>query len=95
MITVNDLLTLADAFAAARGISDSRVSTLALNDGKALERIRTGGDIGARRLTKVWSWFADHWPEGAPWPSGVPQPPVPAKLTVCIGPSPVTANGEA
>ena len=71
---IQQLLTVAQAFAGARGISLSRVSTLAFNDGGKFKALQNGADIGARRLTVALQWFSDNWPDGAGWPDGVDRP---------------------
>lgn len=74
MNSISDLLSLADAFAAARGLSESRVSTLAFSSGARLKQLRAGGDIGTRTLAQAIQWFSDHWPDSAAWPAGVHRP---------------------
>ena len=74
MLTIEHLLTVVDAFRDARGVSDSRVSTLLFNDGKRITTLRKGGDIGSRSLAAAFQWFSDHWPEPAKWPADVQRP---------------------
>ncbi len=71
---VNNLLVLADQFAAATKRSRARVSTLVFNDGKRLSRLSEGFDIGTRTFEAAVVWFSDHWPEGLDWPEGIPRP---------------------
>lgn len=68
------LLQLAERYAAARGLSISRVSTLAFSDGKVLTRISGGGDITTGRLEAAVCWFSDNWPDDVDWPLNVPRP---------------------
>lgn len=68
------LLRLVDAYRVARGISDARVSTLVFNDGQRIDDLRSGKDIGTRRLSRAIQWFSDNWPPDAAWPADVPRP---------------------
>lgn len=74
MNTVASLLSVVDAYRVAREVSDARVSTLVLNDGSRITEIRSGKDIGSRRLDRALQWFSDNWPEGAIWPDDVMRP---------------------
>lgn len=74
MVTETDLLTLADAYAAATGASETAISSRVFDDGKKLAAIRRGKDITVRRFNAAVSWFAAHWPDGAGWPEGVARP---------------------
>jgi hypothetical protein len=69
------LLALARAYAAARGISLARVSTLAHNQGGFFARLedRRGGFTFAT-FEKCMRWFSANWPEGHDWPTDVPRP---------------------
>ena len=71
---IGSLLALSHAYAAARGVSLSRVSTLCFNDGGKLKALEAGADIGARRLARALDWFSENWPEGAVWPEAVARP---------------------
>lgn len=79
MLTVDHLLTLIGPFCQARGISESRLSSLIFNDGKRVKLLRAGGDISSRKLVQTFQWFSDHWPEGAEWPQDVPRPASPQR----------------
>ena len=74
MNAIDMLLTVSDAYAAARSLSESRVSTLAFGEGTRLKHIREGGDMGARRVQRGLQWFSANWPDGAEWPAAVPRP---------------------
>jgi len=75
---IQQILTLAEAYAAHRALSDSRVSTLAFGDGNMIRRLRGGSDITTGRAERTMRWFSENWPEGAAWPEGVPRPAVEA-----------------
>ncbi len=68
------LLKLSDHYAAARGLSISRVSTLVFADGKVLTRISSGGDLTTGRFEAAIAWFSDNWPAGVDWPSDIERP---------------------
>lgn len=68
------LIIVANHYAQARRLSMSRVSTLVLNDGKALDRISSGGDLNTGSYERALEWFSANWPRGAAWPEGVERP---------------------
>ena len=74
MADINDLLKLVEVYAGATGLAEATISTKVLNDGKRIEAIRDGCDIGVRRLDEAISWFSANWPEQARWPRGIPRP---------------------
>jgi hypothetical protein len=75
MMTLSDqIVAVADVFAAATSRRRATVSTIVFNDGKRLECVAQGGDIGINRWQRAMRWFSVHWPEGAEWPEGVPRP---------------------
>lgn len=75
-MTLKDhLLAVADAYAMARGLSRSRVSTIVLNRGATLDAIAAGtADITTGTYEKALAWFSDHWPADAAWPEAVARP---------------------
>jgi hypothetical protein len=75
MTPIDQILAIADAFASAKGLSESRISTLVFNDGKRLKDLRENDrDLGTKVFARAMQWFSDHWPEGAEWPEGVARP---------------------
>lgn len=68
------LLLVADRYAALRGISRKRVSTIVLNRGSKLDDIAGGGDLLTGIYERAMAWFSAHWPEDAAWPDDVPRP---------------------
>ena len=69
------LLCVADAYAAASGISRSRVSTIVLNRGATLDAIASGkADVTTGTYEKAMLWFSSHWPSAAAWPHDVERP---------------------
>lgn len=73
MTGIDQLLSVARAYAAIEGIELSTVSSRALDDGKKLGAIEAGADIQVRRLERAMQWFSDNWPKGS-WPDDVPRP---------------------
>ena len=74
VVMITRLLSLIDAFCAARGISEARASTLIFNGGARVSQIRGGADIGVRRMQAAMLWISENWPEGAGWPADIPRP---------------------
>ena len=70
------LISVADAYASARGLSRSRVSTIVFNAGLALDRIASGRDLNTGNWERAMRWFSENWPEGAVWPDDVERPQV-------------------
>lgn len=75
MKLIDQLLSVANAYRLARGLSTGRVSFLVFGDGKVLGALeRDGRDITTRRLEAAVQWFSANWPESAAWPEGVTRP---------------------
>lgn len=74
MNAIDQLLALVDAYRAATGCSDARVSGLFFGAGHRVKTIRAGGDIGSRQVQSIMVDFSGRWPEGAAWPADVPRP---------------------
>ena len=74
MDSIDSLLLVARAYAAAEGVSLSTVSWRALGDTKKLNAIVGGADIQTRRFEQTMRWFAEHWPAEALWPAEVVRP---------------------
>lgn len=71
---IDRLQTVVTAYAAAAGISIATASSRATGDGAKLSAVMKGADMTTRRFDDTMWWFSDNWPEGAPWPPGVPRP---------------------
>ena len=76
-----------DAYAAATGLSEARVSKLFVGAGHRLKTIRAGGDIGARQAEIVLARISANWPPDAAWPDGVPRP-APITPSPAVNPPP-------
>ncbi len=92
MDAIAHLLRLADAYCAATGLAETTVSNHCFADGKRLSAIRSGSDVGARRLARAFAWFSANWPDAAPWPEGILRPATPAPAN---DPTPSPVEGAA
>lgn len=68
------LLTLAEHYGVASGLSPARVATIVCNHGGFFERLRERKTCTVDTFLKVKRWFDENWPEGTPWPEGVDPP---------------------
>lgn len=75
MTLLEHIKLLAQAYAKAKGIGIGRVSSLVFGDGNKLVLIcQDRADLTTKRYEKAMVWFAENWPKGTDWPSGVPKP---------------------
>lgn len=74
MNQIQQMLRLIDVFAAARGISTSRVTTIVFNSGAMYQRLSAGADITVGRIERAMQWFSDNWPDDLDWPDGIARP---------------------
>jgi hypothetical protein len=70
----SQLLTVADAYCAAKGLSRARVSTIVFNAGLALDRIASGKDLNTATWERAIAWFDQNWPDHTAWPREVSRP---------------------
>ncbi len=71
----SSLVRLAERFAAARGISLSRVAYLAVDDGKFFSRLQAGRTCTLRSARNVIEYLSRNWPDdSAEWPGDIPRP---------------------
>lgn len=70
-----NLVSLAEAYAAHRGVSLWRVGALAVNRGSFFVRLKQG-KLNCRTDTylRALRWLSDNWPEPPEWPSDIPRP---------------------
>jgi hypothetical protein len=68
------LITLIEAYAQAKGLSLSRVSTLLFSSGTKYEQLVSGADLNVGRLEDAIKKIAGDWPEGHDWPEGIARP---------------------
>ncbi len=68
------IIVVADIYAAAAGIGRKRMSTIVFNRGAKLDNIADGGDLATGTFERAMLWFSVNWPEGAEWPADIPRP---------------------
>jgi hypothetical protein len=73
MIRIDHFFVLVERFGAATGLAEATISTRLFNDGDRIRMLRSGGDLGARKLAKAWEWLSDNWPTDAKWPAEIPR----------------------
>lgn len=74
MNTRQHLIAIIERFAEIKGLSPSRVTTLALNSGHIYRRLVDGSDITVGRLEDAVQWFSNNWPSDTAWPEGLRRP---------------------
>ncbi|OBQ68383.1 hypothetical protein EFV37_25205 [Mesorhizobium loti] len=74
-MTLKDhLVKVATTYAAEKGLSLSRVSTIVFGDGKVLDRLQGTADLTTSRFEAAMLWFSNNWPADLAWPDGVTRP---------------------
>lgn len=68
------LLDLIDAYAEAKKLSPSRVTTIVMNSGSVYRSLKEGKDLTVGRLEAAVRWFDANWPDDLPWPEGLARP---------------------
>jgi hypothetical protein len=72
-----NLLTMARACAAARGLTLKSISRKAVDDHRFFDRlIRKDGSFTVRKYDEIMGWFSDP----ANWPAGTNPPPAPYEI---------------
>jgi len=72
MLSPDQLLKLAAAYAEATDLSLITVGRFACNNDKIFVRISEGGGALSRSIEQATLWFELNWPKGLRWPAGVP-----------------------
>jgi len=70
----DQLIAVSDSYAALRGLSRARVSTIVFSSGMAIDRIASGRDLNTGSFERAMRWFSENWPDGAKWPKGIARP---------------------
>ena len=70
----NHLLTLSDAFCAAKDLGESTVGRHCAADSRFFSRIRSGKTFTAKKYDEVVAWFSANWPDDCVWPLAIPRP---------------------
>lgn len=61
-------MTLARAYCAETGLSETRLSTIVLGSGARLASLGAGKDLTTATYERAMGWFSANWPDGAAWP---------------------------
>lgn len=75
------LLAVIDAYIAAESVPDTTISYRVFKDTKKVAALRAGRDITTSRNAFALTWFSEHWPPQAVWPSWVARPFVESKVS--------------
>jgi hypothetical protein len=76
MLSTEELLKVARAYAQATGMSLTTIGRWSCNNDKIYKRIAAGGSAAlSRSIETAAAWFHNNWPENARWPDEVPRPP--------------------
>jgi len=70
----DQLIAVCEAYAVAKKISISTLSTQLLNGGGRLPAIAAGGDLNTGKFEEAMSWLSANWPENAVWPAEIARP---------------------
>lgn len=68
------LITLAETYAAHRGLTISTVSTYAAGDGKFFGKLKGPASCTLKTAESVLEWFAESWPADLEWPVDIERP---------------------
>jgi hypothetical protein len=74
MIPLHQFFDLVKAYGAATGLAEATISTRVFNDGQRIEMLRSGRDVGVRKLERAIQWLSDNWPSDAKWPRNIERP---------------------
>lgn len=78
MLSPEQLLKVARAYAQATGATLSTVGRRACNNDKVFVQVEAGLAAGVKRavlsstIEEATNWFTANWPKGARWPKNVP-----------------------
>lgn len=80
--STDQIIRLADMYAAHRNLSHWRVSFLMRGNGKFIDNLRTGKTKTCTLTTyeKCMAWAVENWPEDLEWPRDIPRP-IPVDVT--------------
>ena len=73
MYAIQDILRLANRYAAARRIATSTLARVATGSSTWFDRCETGR-VTIRSAIAVVRWLSDHWPRGLEWPADIVRP---------------------
>ncbi len=72
-MTEEQILILAQSYAAGRGITMSTLGSPAYT-GVIFARLEGGSSITLRTARRLVQWFSDHWPADLDWPRDIVRP---------------------
>ncbi|NSZ47964.1 hypothetical protein G6L63_08555 [Agrobacterium vitis] len=70
----DQIIVVADLYAAHCGVSRKTVSWQVLSRSTKLDNIVDGGDITTGIFERAMQWFSDRWPDDLVWPDGITRP---------------------
>ena len=73
MHTIPEILSLAERYAAARGLRPATLSRQATGSSTWLERCEKG-HVTFDSATRFVGWLGEHWPPGLAWPPDIARP---------------------
>ena len=73
MYAIQDILLLANRYAAARRIAPSTLARVATGSSTWFDRCEAGR-VTIRSAIAVVQWFSDHWPKELEWPADIERP---------------------
>lgn len=78
MVDIEQFFTLVAAYAEHTGLAEATISKRLFNDQKRIAMLRDDEDrdVGIRKVAKAVEWLSENWPQGKPWPKGIPRPEV-------------------
>lgn len=74
MAMKDQIVIVADRYAAAVGIGRKRLSTIVFNRGAKIDDIADGGDLATGTFERAMRWFSENWPAAVEWPEGIDRP---------------------
>ena len=69
--TVAELLTLGVFYMRAKGVSQTKLSTVAAGHNRLFERLAAGYDCRTQAAMRASDWFDANWPVDLAWPKGI------------------------
>lgn len=73
-MTPEQIVTLAETYAAHRNLKLSTVGVYCANYGGFIPRLQKGGDASSRILRRTAQWFSDNWDADLAWPENIERP---------------------
>ncbi len=74
MIFQDHILLLAQIYRNHRGIGETSLALLIMNDRSFFSRVRYGRNNTIKTYHRITEWFSAHWPADLEWPSEIERP---------------------